>query len=72
MYITFLSGPRKGETAEMKFLDARALIEAGRAEPAYQDRPAPLPPITFSSPVSEPIETKVAARAGKRTNRRAR
>lgn len=40
MFVRFLTGRRKGEVAEMKFVDAKALVDDGRAERAYQDPPA--------------------------------
>jgi len=39
MFVRFLTGRRKGEMAELRFLDAQALIEDGRAERAYQEPP---------------------------------
>ena len=40
MFVRFKTGAHAGEIAEMKFLDAKALLDDGRAEQAYQD---PLP-----------------------------
>jgi hypothetical protein len=37
MFVRYLTGRRKGEVEEMKFLDARALLDDGRAERAYRE-----------------------------------
>lgn len=41
MFIRFLSGSRKGQVEEMKFVDAAALLADGRAERAYPADPEP-------------------------------
>lgn len=40
MFVKLKTGRRAGEVVEMKFADARALIQAEQAEPAYQEPPA--------------------------------
>ena len=37
MFVRFLTGRRKGEIEEMKFVDAQAVIADGRAERAFAD-----------------------------------
>jgi hypothetical protein len=45
MFVKLLSGPRAGEAVEMKYADARALLNDGRAVLAYPPDPAPAVPV---------------------------
>ena len=55
MYVKFLSGPREGEIVEMKFLDAKAVINDGRAELAYRPDAAVAEPAKPDSAPPAPI-----------------
>jgi len=54
MFVRFLTGRRKGELAELRFLDAQALIDDGRAERAYQE------PVAKASAIPQPAAGKSA------------
>jgi len=53
MYVRFLSGRRKGEVEEMKFLDAKAVIADGRAEDAYAEPTAAAAPAPAAQPMKK-------------------
>lgn len=41
MFVRLKSGARAGEVHEMKFADAKPLLDDGRAEQVYAEPPAP-------------------------------
>jgi hypothetical protein len=46
MFIKLLTGPRAGEVFEMKYADAKALIDDGRAVLAFPPDPPAVPTLT--------------------------
>jgi len=58
MYIVMKDGPKKGEIQEMKFVIARSLIQAGRAEQYFFDR-QPLAPEKVAEEAKLPVVVKL-------------
>lgn len=65
MFVRFLIGTRAGEVHEMKYADAQPLLNDGRAELAYQDKPAEVRSVPFSSPAPAPAH-RIKAKSKKR------
>jgi hypothetical protein len=59
MFVRFLTGRRKGEIEEMKYVDAAMLLKDGRAEDAFEEKPVgPPAPRTIALLPSVPAKSK--------------